>query len=83
VGGEGCPHHGEKTYAPKDARACVIDGILDDCVETDTKLKVEDGRLVILGDPPEGLVARIKQFQNDIIVRLTDHYGGQFPGTAA
>ncbi len=78
-GGDGCPHHGEKTCAPKHADARVIDGIFDYCVETDTRLKVEDGRLVILGDPPDGLEARIKYYQADIIARLTDHYGGQFP----
>ncbi len=77
-GGEGCPQQGEKTNTPEDACARVIDDIFADCREFDTTLKVEDGKLVILGYPPDGLKARIREHQAEIIARLKD-LGGEFP----
>jgi len=38
--------------------------------------------LVILGDPPDGLLARITQHQGDLIARLRD-LGGKFPPGAS
>jgi hypothetical protein len=72
----GNPNEDEK--GPDGSSGPLLDGVLADCAEMDTTLKVQDGTLAIVGVPPSALVARIKQ-NEDAIVAYLWNTGGVFP----